>query len=133
MFLICDAPGHGVDINDAKRDSYPDGSPEGLRVQSLMKIFAVRRINFNVIRVNNRIDIMIGVMKANYDSDALKLSVSDLESAVATKSNEEVTKEFVAAASFILSASVGLKPTGKATRAHQKGEPLWETNQFEVG
>ena len=57
-----------------------------------MKIFAVRRINFNVIRVNNRIDIMIGVMKANYDSDALKLSVSDLESAVATKSNEEVTK-----------------------------------------
>jgi len=33
-FLICDAPGHGVDItNDAITDDYPAGSPDGHKIQ----------------------------------------------------------------------------------------------------
>jgi hypothetical protein len=38
-----------------------------------------------------------------------------------------VTKEFVTAASFILSAAVGGK------KAAAKKEPLWDTKKFETG
>jgi hypothetical protein len=36
-FLICDAPGHGVDLtNDPITDDYPAGSPDGFKVQDQM-------------------------------------------------------------------------------------------------
>jgi hypothetical protein len=43
-----------------------------------MKVFADKKINLSVIRVNNNCDKMIEVMKANYDTADLKLNVSDL-------------------------------------------------------
>lgn len=131
LFLICDAPGHGKDICDGG-DSYPNGSPDGYKIQDQMKMFAARKINFSIIRVNNTVDKMIKVMRENYDSDSMVLNVSDLEKSVATKSKAEVTKEFVAAASFILSATVGRKG-GKAAGAVKRGEPLWEPKKFETG
>ena len=30
VVFICDAPGHGSDINGGQGDDYPSGSPEGL-------------------------------------------------------------------------------------------------------
>ena len=50
---------------------------------------------------------MIKVMQENYDPTGNKMNVTDLSTACATKTQAEVTKEFVAAASFILSAAVG--------------------------
>jgi len=85
-----------------------------------MKEFAERGINFSIIRVNNTVDKMIGVMRANYDQGDRKLNVSDLEKSVNMKTHAEVTKEFVTAASFILSAAVGGKKAAKK-------EPLWDT------
>jgi hypothetical protein len=73
-------------------------------------------------------------MKANYDSDARKLEVQDLEKAVLTKSNAEVTKDFVAKTSFIISKAVEAK-TGKKgkTSAALKLEALWDEKKFECG
>jgi hypothetical protein len=81
LFLICDAPGHGKDIWDG-HDNHPGGSPDGFKIQDQMKEFARRHINFSVIRVDKSCDKMIKVMQANYDSDKLKLNVSDLEKSV---------------------------------------------------
>lgn len=93
-----------------------------------MKEFARRNINFSVIRVNNSVDKMVQVMRNNYDNNGLKLNVSDLEKSIATKSKEEVTKDFVTAASFILSAAVGGKKL-----ALKHNEPLWDPKKFEIG
>lgn len=92
-----------------------------------MKEFAKKQINFSIIRVHNSCDKMIRVMRENYDSDERKLNVSDLEKSVNTKTSVEVTKEFVTAASFILSAAIGGK------KASAKKEPLWDTKKFETG
>lgn len=65
-------------------------------------------------------------MRDNYDSGDLKLNVSDLQESVAKKTDAEVTKEFVTAASFILNAAVAGKKVNKT-------EPLWDPKKFEVG
>lgn len=94
-----------------------------------MKKFSDMGINFSVIRVNNSVDKMIKVMRENYDCAAHTMSVSDLEKALQTKTAAEVTKDFVAAASFILSAAVG----GKKGAKKEKGTPLWDPKQFAIG
>jgi hypothetical protein len=138
MFLICDAPGHGKDIYTGW-DDYPNGSPDGFRIQYQMKKIAEMGINFCIIRVNALCDKMIGVMKENYNSDKLELSVTDLEKALQTKSAMEVTKEFVAATSHILSKTIGGSgKTGKGGKGPVrknavKLEPLWDTKKFEEG
>jgi len=63
---------------------------------------------------------MIKLMRENYDSGDRTLNVSDLEKSVKNKTHAEVTKEFVTAASFILSKAIGGKH--KAVKA----EPLWD-------
>lgn len=132
-FLICDAPGHGSDICEFG-DSYPGGSPDGFKIQDQMKKFAQMDVNFSIIRVNRNVDKMIGVMKANYDSDARKLEVQDLEKAVLTKSNAEVTKDFVAKTSFIISKAVEAKTGKKGNKsAALKLEALWDEKKFECG
>lgn len=84
-------------------------------------------INFSLIRVNNLCDLMIKVMRECYDSAERQLQVSDLESAIKTKTSVEVTKDFVKAASFILTTAL----VGK--KASAKKEPLWDPKKFEVG
>lgn len=99
-----------------------------------MKKFAEMDVNFSIIRVNRSVDKMIGVMQANYDSGMRKLEVQDLEKAVATKSHAEVTKDFVAKTSFIITKAVEAK-TGKKGKAAAaiKLEPLWNQKKFECG
>lgn len=97
-----------------------------------MKQFAKKEINFSIIRVNNHCDKMIQVMRDNYDSPARSLNVSDLADAIAKKTAVEVTKDFVTAASFILSTTLGVGKGGKAKKA-AKSEPLWDPKKFEVG
>jgi hypothetical protein len=94
-----------------------------------MKRFSDMGINFSVIRVNNTVDKMIKVMRESFDTATHTMSVSDLESSLKTKTSAEVTKEFVAAASFILSAAVG----GKKGAKKVKSEPLWDPKKFEIG
>ena len=84
-FMICDAPGHGEDINGFKGffgDDYPNGSPDGFKIQEQMKTFAAKNINFTIVKVNDSCDTMIKVMQANYDNHNRTMNVSDLAHAV---------------------------------------------------
>ena len=78
---------------------------------------------------------MIKVMEDNFNSGSRKLEVQDLEKAIMTKSHAEVTKDFVAATSFILSKTIGAKSKGrgKAAKASVKLDPLLDTKKFECG
>lgn len=97
------------------------------------------QINFNIIRVNSLCDKMIEVMRKNYDSIDRKVNVTDLESALKNKKSEDVTKDFVAATSFILSKALGGAPAkGKGkkagpTKKRVLGDSLWQTKDFECG
>ena len=86
-------------------------------------------VNFSIIRVHKTCDKMIKVMQDNYDSADRKIIVSDLLKSVNTKTNAEVTKEFVSSASYILNIAVG---GGKKTKAVKK-QPLWDVKKFETG
>ena len=76
---------------------------------------------------------MIKVMQENYDPSGKTMNVTDLSAACRTGSQEQVTKEFVNAASFILSAAVGGgKKGGKAAKPVKRTtKPLWDTKKFE--
>lgn len=71
-------------------------------------------------------------MRANYDSIDRKLIVTDLQNSVSTKSNAEVTKEFVAATSYILSVAVGGADHKKVAKK-VASEPKWDVKKFAVG
>lgn len=73
-------------------------------------------------------------MQENYDPSGNTMNVTDLSKACQTQSKEAVTKAFVDAASFILSAAVGGdgKKGGKALKKVKRTtKPLWDTKKFE--
>lgn len=127
-FLITDAPGHGRDICDWG-DDYPDGSPEGHKLVDQMAEMARRQINFTMVKVNERCNMMIKVMQDSYGKTG-GMTVSDLADACLTQTKEQVNQKFIKSASFILSASIAGKQKAKAARAAAL-EPLWDVNQLE--
>lgn len=74
VFLICDAPAHGKDCNNEYHDDFPEGSPDGLRMDELMKEFKQKEIEFNVIKLDNNCDKMIKLMQEHHD----ELEVKDM-------------------------------------------------------
>lgn len=88
-------PGTGEDISacpGAWGDSYPKGHPDGLVIQDQMKMFAAKGINFTFYRIERATDLMIKVMRENYDSATRKLNVIDLLEAIKNKSYAEVSQ-----------------------------------------
>ena len=83
-----------------------------------MRKFAQMDINFSVIRVNKNIDKMIKVMRKSFDNSNTKLEVQDLEKAIMKKSHAEVTKDFVAKTSFIISKAIEAKG-GRGNKARK--------------
>lgn len=81
VFLICDAPCHGKKYHNSTDDDYPEGCPEGLILEDLMKEFKDKDIGFNCIKVNNKCELMIKAMQNVYN----EMEVSDLSK----YSNEE--------------------------------------------
>lgn len=66
-------------------------------------------------------------MTESYNSVGdLVMNVTDLAHASANKSQAEVTKDFIKAASYILSAAVGGGKGAKAKKVKRTGEPLWD-------
>ena len=100
-----------------------------------MREFAARGIVFNFVKVNESCNKMIKVMQENYDPSGKTMNVTDLSKACATKTQAEVTKEFVSAASFILSAAVGGDKGGKKSvgkKVKRTTKPLWDPKKFET-
>lgn len=78
---------------------------------------------------------MIKVMQENYDPSGNTMNVTDLAKACTTKTQAEVTRDFVNAASFILSAAVGGEGKGKKgalKKVKRTGKPLWDPKKFEA-
>ena len=133
VFHIFDAPCHGRKYCSGG-DSYPDGSPEGLELEPLMREFRDRGIAFTCIKLDSGCTKMVEAMKANHPD----LQVTDLENASRTKTDAEVTKMFVDTASFILRATLGGKKTSgkdstKRVAAKALSTPLWDPKKLEVG
>ena len=70
-------------------------------------------------------------MEENYNSAGNTMNVTDLSHACRTQTQEYVTKAFVTAASFILSAVVGEKKKGGVAKVKRTGTPLWNVKKFE--
>ena len=133
VFHIADAPGHGKEICDGY-DRYPNGSPDGHKIQDQMRMFAAQNINFTFVKVNEFCNKMTKFMQENYDPSGLTMHVTDLAHACSTQSKQEVDNQFVNAASFMLRAVVGGGGAkGKKAALLKKvkrGKTLWDTKQF---
>lgn len=101
-------------------------------------MFAAKNINFTFYRIKPATDLMLKVMRENYDSAARRLNVVDLIEAIQNQSEAQLSQTFTQATSFILRDTLGgggaNNKSGKAAnRAGPKQEPLWDTKQFAVG
>ena len=62
IFHIADAPGHGREMCDG-HDRYPNGSPDGHKLQDQMRLFAAKQIHFTFVKVNEFCNKMIKLMQ----------------------------------------------------------------------
>lgn len=126
VFHIFDAPCHGRKYCSSG-DDYPNGSPEGLELEPLMKEFQQKGIEFTCIKLNEECNKMIKAMQESHTG----LVVTDLAQATKTKTAAEVTKMFVDSASYILRATV----SGGKKKSPKKStdKPLWNPKKLQVG
>ena len=93
--LICDAPSHGRDYYEGKiDDKYPDGDPNGRKLEELMSQYAKNGIIFYGIRINEITDKMYSIMNNVY------LKTCGRSVSVANLGNSTKTFGFVLAASL---------------------------------
>merc|ERR1711907_82124 len=62
VVLITDAPPHGKKYHRSC-DDYPNGSPDGLVLEDLMKDFCKKDIDFQIIKLNQSCNKTIEIMK----------------------------------------------------------------------
>ena len=77
IFHIADAPGHGKEMCDGY-DRYPNGSPDGHKLQDQMRMLAAKQVHFTFVKVNEFCDKMIKLMRENYNPSGLSMNVTDL-------------------------------------------------------
>ena len=71
VFLIADAPCHGRSYCDGG-DHFPEGSPDGLVLEDLMREFSEKDIVFNVIKLDHSCDKMIEAMRGAHEEFSVK-------------------------------------------------------------
>lgn len=71
---MVDAPPHGAHLHElgAEADHYPDGSPDGLIFEDLIKEYEQKFIDVNVIKLDSSCDKMIEVMKEHLNEVDVK-------------------------------------------------------------
>ena len=62
VFIISDAPCHGKRYHSCS-DDFPEGSPDGLILEDLMKEFCKKDIQFQFIKLEHNCEKMIQIMK----------------------------------------------------------------------
>lgn len=72
--MIGDAPCHGKNYTGDLDDHFPEGSPEGLTVEDLMREYCKSEIEFSIIKLNDSVDKMIEAMRENHQ----ELEVKDM-------------------------------------------------------
>jgi len=61
--MIIDAPCHGKQYHNEYSEDYPNGSPDGIIMEDLLKEFCRKEIEFRVVKLNNNCNKMIEIMK----------------------------------------------------------------------
>lgn len=69
MFLIADAPCHGLKYNPKGRDDYPDGTPDAPDLEALMDEMCKKNIDFDLIKLTPAVDLMADDMQKFYGDD----------------------------------------------------------------
>jgi hypothetical protein len=62
VYIITDAPCHGKKYHNCG-DDYPQGSPDNLILEDLMKEFCKKDVEFTFMKLRNNCDKMIEIMK----------------------------------------------------------------------
>eukprot|EP01133_Synstelium_polycarpum_P010258 gene10258-11961_t len=78
---IADAPAHGSKYHNLVQpgeDSYPEGDPNQLRPEDLLKEMRDKSIDYYFIRIHGVTDKMIDVFRTAYDNDQKKILVENL-------------------------------------------------------
>jgi hypothetical protein len=76
LIHLADAPCHGTRFTDgADYDKYPDGDPNGLMTEELMKQLRDAKIDYYFVRITSLTDKMINIFKSLYDDPASKRSL----------------------------------------------------------
>eukprot|EP00340_Litonotus_pictus_P010864 CAMPEP_0170536448 /NCGR_PEP_ID=MMETSP0209-20121228/102153_1 /TAXON_ID=665100 ORGANISM="Litonotus pictus, Strain P1" /NCGR_SAMPLE_ID=MMETSP0209 /ASSEMBLY_ACC=CAM_ASM_000301 /LENGTH=765 /DNA_ID=CAMNT_0010837817 /DNA_START=540 /DNA_END=2837 /DNA_ORIENTATION=+ len=66
--LICDAPCHGskYHTNEYMGDDYPNGDPNGLVIEDLIKEYGKKGINFYGVKIDDNTDKMFQILNKSY-------------------------------------------------------------------
>ena len=71
--LIADAPGHGKKYHEKDvEDNYPNGDPNGLVIEDLMKKYVQKNINLTLAVIDDYTDKMFNIMKQAYNKESEK-------------------------------------------------------------
>lgn len=63
VFFVTDAPCHGKKFSGELDDHFPEGSPEGLQLEDLMREYCKKDIDFTMIKLNDTVNAMVKTMK----------------------------------------------------------------------
>ncbi|KAF0513382.1 kinase-like protein [Gigaspora margarita] len=63
LIHIGDAPPHGRRFNSFDDDEYPDGDPNGLTAESVLKQMKLKKILYHFGKINNSTDVMLNVFR----------------------------------------------------------------------
>jgi len=70
-FLCADAPCHGQKYHSETGDDYPEGSPDGLVLEKLVKAFSDREILLTCYKLEDKTEQMFEIMETAYNEGAM--------------------------------------------------------------
>jgi len=74
---IADAPCHGTKYHNCK-DSYPEGDPNGLVPELLLRKMCDRSMKYHFVSINNTTDKMIEIFKKVYEAAGMQIMVDTI-------------------------------------------------------
>ena len=91
--MICDAPPHGLEYHDKKyKDDYPQGSPDGLKLEPLIHELKRKKIHLSCMKLNKSVKPMLKIIKEIHD----KCQVKDMEPRIKENGQKETNEELTA-------------------------------------
>jgi len=105
VYHFGDAPLHGKEYHNSGRDNYPNGDPNGLTIEGVMKELKENNIIYYFGKINSSTDKMIDLFKSFYGD----ITVFDLS----TEDFKELVKIFVESSFRVISDSITVNAKDK--------------------
>ena len=123
--LIADAPCHGKKYHDSHSDDYPNGDPNGLNIENLVKEFANKKISLNAVTIHAySTDKMYSIFNRLYEE------ISKVPIAIANLGNS--TKDFNFFVTESVKSSISRSESKSSSSLMNKLISLSASNQYEV-